>query len=68
MVVAALISMAALVLYGGVSPFLDDAADRLATFAQLMTFLTLFAAILLEVRGERRRDPRMRRRWVPRRT
>ena len=41
--------MVALILYGGVSPFLDDGADKLATFAQLMTSLTLFCAILLEV-------------------
>ena len=39
--------MLALILYGALEPFLDDAADKLATFAQLMTFLTLFTAILL---------------------
>ena len=46
-IVASLIAMVALILYDAFEPYLDDSADRLATFAQLMTFLTLFAAILL---------------------
>ena len=46
-IIASLISMGAMILYGVNAPFLDDAADKLATFAQLMTFLTLFAAILM---------------------
>ena len=46
-IIASLISMSAMILYGVNAPFLDDAADKLATFAQLMTFLTLFAAILM---------------------
>ena len=46
-IVASLLAMVALILYDAFEPYLDDSADRLATFAQLMTFLTLFAAILL---------------------
>ena len=34
-IIASLISMGAMILYGVNAPFLDDAADKLATFAQL---------------------------------
>ena len=43
------VAIGALVLYGGIGPFLDDSADRLATFAQLSTFMTLHIAFLLLV-------------------
>ena len=46
-VFAACVSMSAMILYGVTSPFVNDDDDKLATFAQLMTFLQLFAAILL---------------------
>lgn len=46
-VIGAVISIVSLILFGAIQPFLDDKADKLATFAQLMTFLTLYAAIIV---------------------
>ena len=46
-VIAALIAIFYLVVYGGIKPFIDEHVDAFATFAQLMTFLQLFLALLL---------------------
>ena len=45
-VTAAIISLIFIVVYGCAEPFLEVSDDRLATFAQLATFVQLFAAIL----------------------
>ena len=46
-VCASMISLFFIVVYGYVAPFFEVSDDRLATFAQLATFVQLFAAILL---------------------
>ena len=46
-VFASAIAMGFMVLYGVLRPFYDETDDQLATFAQLMTFLQLFVAILI---------------------
>ena len=47
LVAAATIAIFFLCVYGGIKPFTDERVDAFATFAQLMTFLQLFIALLL---------------------
>ena len=56
-VAASLISISFLVVYGAFAPFLDESADKLATFSQLVTFLTLFAAIIVSTGAVQREVP-----------
>ena len=46
-VTASFIAITFMVIYGALKPFYDESDDKLATFAQLMTFLQLFVAILI---------------------
>ena len=46
-VTASFIAITFMVIYGALKPFYDESDDKLATFAQLMTFLQLFFALLI---------------------